>query len=55
MTNLSSFIAFQRGAPRRMRDEIQGTSELLVRDTLPKNYIEQRCSSVCCAELEAMR
>ena len=24
-------------------------------DTLPKNYIEQRCSSVCCAELEAMR
>jgi hypothetical protein len=55
MINLSSFIAFQRGALRRMRVGIQGASELIVGDTLPKNPPSKVLERLLRAELEAMR
>jgi len=55
MIDLSSLIAIQRGASRRMRFDIQGASELIVGDTLPKNPPSKVLERLLRAELETMR
>jgi hypothetical protein len=55
MIDPSSVIAFQRGALRRMRVDIQGASELVVGDTLPKNPPIKVLERLLRAELGAMR